>query len=116
MPCGVLNWPAPEPEIPGWHDAVQTSAWGMLSATPQPAASTNAPAALNLSIRLLFWSATHRVPPVSMARPAGVLSWPAPPPETPLRHVVVQVSKLLMPSTTPQPWALLHLPVDDDAS
>src|SRR5437660_8868409 len=103
MPCGVLNWPAPEPEIPGWHDAVQTSAWGMLSATPQPAANTNAPAAENLSIRRLFWSATHTFPPASVAMPAGEDNWPAPPPESPLSHVFVQVSKWLMPSTTPQP-------------
>src|SRR4051812_49423522 len=103
MPRGRSNWPPPEPRRPVLQDAVQISAWTWLSETPQPAASTNAPAAENLSIRLLFWSATQTFPPASVAMPMGQFNWPAPPPELPLWHVLVHVSNWLRPSRTPQP-------------
>src|SRR5262249_52220808 len=84
MLVGLENWPGPEPGMPAWQVAVQTSLCALPSATPHPNAAMNFPVAVNFSTRALPLSATYTTPPVSwIATPTGVWNWPAPEPVLP---------------------------------
>src|SRR5262249_41395345 len=91
MLVGLENWPGPEPGIPAWQLDVQTSLWGLPSATPQPNAAMKFPLGPNSSTRALPLSATYTVPFCARtATPTGALSCPAPDPWLP--NVVVALS------------------------
>src|SRR5262245_11892805 len=91
MLVGLENWPGPEPGIPAWQLDVQTSLWGLPSATPQPNAAMKLPLGPNSSTRALPLSATYTVPFCARtATPTGALSCPAPDPWLP--NVVLALS------------------------
>src|SRR5262245_37026014 len=84
MLVGLENWPAPEPGMPAWQLAVQTSLWAWPSVTPHPKAATKLPLASNFCTRAFPLSATYTAPFVgATATPTGVWNWPAPEPWLP---------------------------------
>src|SRR5262245_17050349 len=84
MLVGFENWPAPEPGMPAWQLAVQTSLFAMPSVTPQPQAEMKLPLASNLWTRALPLSATYKLPLVgATATPTGVWNGPGPEPWLP---------------------------------
>src|SRR5262245_34397553 len=84
MLVGFENWPAPEPGMPAWQLAVQTSLCAAPSVTPHPQAARKLPLASNFCTRALPLSATYTTPFVgATATPTGVWNWPAPEPWLP---------------------------------
>src|SRR5262245_15701700 len=84
MLVGSESWPGPEPGIPAWQLAVQTSLCAAPSATPHPQAARKLPLTSNFSTRALPLSAMYTAPfDCWIDTPTGVWSWPAPEPGLP---------------------------------
>src|SRR5262249_22068965 len=102
MVVGLENWPGPVPGIPAWQLDVQTSLWGLPSATPQPNAAMKLPLASNSSTRALPLSATYPVPFCARtAPPAGALSCPAPDPWLPNVVTALSSDACALPAAAP---------------
>src|SRR5262249_42322706 len=102
MLVGLENWPGPEPGIPAWQLDVQTSLWGLPSATPQPNAAMKVPLGPNAATQALRLCAPYTVPLCARtATPPGALSCPAPDPGLPNVVTALRSDACALPIAAP---------------